>query len=711
MKLTARFASLVFVLLVSVGVSAFAGLSALRQQHIALDAVMNEDTRRLLVITDVRRLFRGMKVQEREQILERDDQHALAMTEVTRSMRDSLAKSLATYASIMPEADRPAVEQLRGAFVRWTDLDDRVVRLALAHEGEAAYELARTHTSDPVSWETLIAGLVASNESRLNRQVAAAGDTYHVGRNVLLASALGAAVFAMIVGSAVFRGIQRMLAEVLATNANLEGLVDQRTQALRAREASMRLMLDNVGDGFFTVDMAGMISAQRSAATDRWFGAVDGEVALWDYLGRIDAKAVDWVKLTFDDFRAAEMPTCVTVDQFPKRLHADGRDLAIEWSALGGEEATTGLLVVVHDVTAQLLAERAEAEQRELARMMQRIAQDKAEFLGFLIDSRTMIEKLQHGGVGPVEAGRIVHTLKGNAGMFGMVGFADLCHEIEQQWTDQARAISSGDVDALNVAWNAIENKVRTLVESPRVTAIEIDDAEYMGIVQAVLDGVPRAHILHQISLWKFEPTRVRLGRLARQAEALASRLSKGPVDVRVEDGGLRLPAQKWQAFWSAMVHVVRNAVDHGLESVEERAALGKGRARITLRTQIRGASLVVACEDDGRGVDWEKLRARGAALGLPHDTEKALVDLMMRDGVSTREEATDCSGRGVGMSAIGGACRDLGGDVSIHSEGSVGTTIEFHFPTAAMVDESTTRLLRRPAKESRAELALVRGA
>jgi chemotaxis protein histidine kinase CheA len=87
------------------------------------------------------------------------------------------------------------------------------------------------------------------------------------------------------------------------------------------------------------------------------------------------------------------------------------------------------------------------------------------------------------------------------------------------------------------------------------------------------------------------------------------------------------------------------------------------------------------------------------------------LVDLMMRDGVSTREEATDCSGRGVGMSAIGGACRDLGGDVSIHSEGSVGTTIEFHFPTAAMVDESTTRLLRRPAKESRAELALVRGA
>ena len=166
MKLTRRFAFLLIVLLVSVGVSAFAGLYSLRQQHHALEVVMKEGTGRLLLVTDIRRLFRAMTVREDEQILETNDRDALAIHESADAIRAELVTTMATYASIMPDDDRDAAAALRRAFERWVELDDRVVALARAHESGDAYLLSKSHATDPVSWEKLAAQLVAANETR-----------------------------------------------------------------------------------------------------------------------------------------------------------------------------------------------------------------------------------------------------------------------------------------------------------------------------------------------------------------------------------------------------------------------------------------------------------------------------------------------------------------------------------------------------------------
>ena len=118
--------------------------------------------------------------------------------------------------------------------------------------------------------------------------------------------------------------------------------------------------------------------------------------------------------------------------------------------------------------------------------------------------------------------------------------------------------------------------------------------------------------ITARLSGWTLEPTERPLARLARYARSLAQRLGKGEIEVDVDGGGVRVEPQRWKGLWSELVHVVRNAVDHGLEAPDERRATAKPpqpRAAPAHAT-MAGERLIIDIEDDGRGIDWDA-RAR----------------------------------------------------------------------------------------------------
>ena len=93
----------------------------------------------------------------------------------------------------------------------------------------------------------------------------------------------------------------------------------------------------------------------------------------------------------------------------------------------------------------------------------------------------------------------------------------------------------------------------------------------------------------------------------------------------------------------------------------------------------------MIRVHDDGRGVDWGRVRSRALDLGLPVETEHDLHEALFADGVSTLEEASEYSGRGVGLGAIREACRLKGGMVRVTSRSGVGTTFEFTFPVETL--------------------------
>jgi two-component system chemotaxis sensor kinase CheA len=131
------------------------------------------------------------------------------------------------------------------------------------------------------------------------------------------------------------------------------------------------------------------------------------------------------------------------------------------------------------------------------------------------------------------------------------------------------------------------------------------------------------------------------------------------------------------------LVHVVRNAVDHGIEAPSEREAEGKDRSgRLRLATRRVGAGYRVEVEDDGRGIDWQAIRARCEEWGYPHATHADLLRALLSPDFSTRAHVTDTSGRGMGLAALASAVSELGGCVDVSSELGHGARWVLTFPS-----------------------------
>lgn len=152
------------------------------------------------------------------------------------------------------------------------------------------------------------------------------------------------------------------------------------------------------------------------------------------------------------------------------------------------------------------------------------------------------------------------------------------------------------------------------------------------------------------------------------------------------------------EALFEPLLHVIRNALDHGIEPGAERTAAGKPPSgTISLRARREGDQVVIDIEDDGRGVDAERVRAvareRGVAseeaLAAMDDAE--VVELIFAPGFSTASEVTSLSGRGVGMDAVRTSIARLGGRVSIASQPGQGALVQFRLPFSVVISHVMT--------------------
>ena len=141
------------------------------------------------------------------------------------------------------------------------------------------------------------------------------------------------------------------------------------------------------------------------------------------------------------------------------------------------------------------------------------------------------------------------------------------------------------------------------------------------------------------------------------------------------------------------LLHLVRNAVSHGLENPDERVAAGKpAEGNITLRASATGDTIAIEVQDDGRGVDAAKVIDRARAAGLidaeTPSTPGALLDILCAPGFSTRDEADRASGRGVGMAVVRTAVEGLGGALTLETQQGKGTHFTIQLPlTLAIAD------------------------
>ena len=467
----------------------------------------------------------------------------------------------------------------------------------------------------------------------------------------------------------------------------LEMVVQARTEQLHERNRHMRLVLDTVNQGFLTIDRALVMSAEKSAVLGEWFGPAHAQQTFTAYLREHDAEFVQRFEVAWEQVIADVLPLALTIDQLPQRFMVVGQHFRAHYTPIEQAGVLTQVLVSISDISAELDRERLEFEQRDVLQIVARVSSDKAGVLEFVREASELVKEIVSTSLtDALVLQRLLHTLKGNALLFGVQTVADVCHELESRVQELGQVLELHERQALHVTWMKLCTNIDVLLGSSEAGRIEIDDAEYEALLRAVLRAESSESLAERIRAWKLEPSARRLNRVAEQAQDIARRLRKNTLLVRVEDHALRLDPRAWASFWSAFVHVIRNAVDHGIESPEERLASGKPAAgNLALVTRLEQSELVIQIEDDGRGIDWQSVALRAQRVGLPFQTEDDLVEALFADGVSTRNDVSEYSGRGIGMGVVREACRARSGRICVSSQRGRGTRMEFRFPRTAV--------------------------
>jgi two-component system chemotaxis sensor kinase CheA len=205
------------------------------------------------------------------------------------------------------------------------------------------------------------------------------------------------------------------------------------------------------------------------------------------------------------------------------------------------------------------------------------------------------------------------------------------------------------------------------------------------------------AQLLRSVLATRVVPLQRVFQRFPRQVREIATRLNK-PVRLLTEGEATEADKVIVEALFEPILHVLRNAIDHGIEAAAQRQAAAKpDTATVTLRGRRDGDQVVIEIEDDGRGIDRaailktairRRLITADAAAQLP---DADILNLIFLPGFSTASEVSDISGRGVGMDAVRAAIERLGGRVLLQSHLGAGTTVRFLLPFTVMMTRVLT--------------------
>ena len=250
--------------------------------------------------------------------------------------------------------------------------------------------------------------------------------------------------------------------------------------------------------------------------------------------------------------------------------------------------------------------------------------------------------------------------------------------------------IDSNKLDILlEVAGESVQatNQAGVLLEKLMQYPCDAAAAEIMKKLLETLNRGSRysTELQHATLSARMQPVGRLFQKFPRLVRELARELGK-EVELDVEGAETEVDRVVVEGLYDPLVHMLRNALDHGIESPDERAASGKpGRARILLRASQLGSTIMIELADDGRGIPVDLIRSKAIAKGLISEhgaqSDEEALKLIFLPGFSTREVASSVSGRGVGMDVVKTAVEKHRGVVSIHSTPGGGTRFEIRLP------------------------------
>ncbi|MGA7776927.1 MAG: HAMP domain-containing protein [Paraburkholderia sp.] len=489
---------------------------------------------------------------------------------------------------------------------------------------------------------------------------------------------------------------------IVAFNGMIEK-IQQSSLQLKQKTADIQAMLQNMQQGILTVVEGAVIHSEYSAYLEAIFETQDiagrslmdlvfGHTDLGaDVLSQVDAAShaclgEDAINFAFNEH--------LLVTEISRRM-PDGRVkvLDLNWSAITDDSDTiVRLMLCVRDVTElRKLAAEASEQKRRLEMIGEILAVSEEKFhhfiessAGFISENERIIRQHSQADREAIaELFRNMHTIKGNARTYNLQYLTNIVHETEQRYHELRQAETEVDWDQDSLMQELA--RVRAAVESyatinevslRRKGASRGDSAERFLMVDIAhieeslrLIEAAKSDDLHALQSMRetvHQSLRVlgtqsvedALSGVLESLPSLAHELGKETPQVRIDDNGYRLRSEASATLKNVFMHLLRNSVDHGIETAEARRTHGKAAAgAIAIQMGVEQGAMQLVLSDDGRGLALNRIRDLALEKGWI-STGQALSDeetaeLIFRPGFSTAEHVTEVSGRGVGMDAV----------------------------------------------------------
>jgi len=271
----------------------------------------------------------------------------------------------------------------------------------------------------------------------------------------------------------------------------------------------------------------------------------------------------------------------------------------------------------------------------------------------------------------------------------------DVTEEVAVEETQKTQG-SEESITSIRVASDKLDelmNQVSELVTTQAGLSMYSEN-NFDPVLNAIADNVEK--LSRQLRDIAFEMTLIQISNLFRRfnrvTRDISNQLGKA-VKFVTEGGETELDKKIIDSLSDPLMHLIRNSLDHGIESREERIKTGKPeKGTIKLSSYYSGAKVYIQIEDDGRGIDAEKIREKAITNRLISKddklSEKEIFDLIFVPGFSLAKSVTDISGRGVGMDVVKKNILDIRGDISVESKMGQGTKITLGLPlTLSVID------------------------
>ncbi|BCZ48143.1 hypothetical protein psyc5s11_42100 [Clostridium gelidum] len=470
-------------------------------------------------------------------------------------------------------------------------------------------------------------------------------------------------------------------------------------QTLDNKNLKLKNILNNVEQGFFNLGQDLLIQEEYSLQCEKIFNSVISYKKLSSILYPKDDNMMKFIdELLVKIFEADISQRKLYLTLLPEEIAINDKVLSLCFKVAKDSKDEDIIMTIITDITEKRFLEKKMHEEQTILKMVVKAIINRDEFRELVNEyeeftgtSFKNIPKEEHE-----HTFRQIHNFKGNFSQYEMVSLINKLNELENKLYEGNHKFHIEDIDGTELsAWlredlDIIETyagkdfmKYGELCYVRKEKLIEIENK-----IREVLPQNELKVILPLIRDLRSKSLKDLMRTYPDYVMKLSERLGKSVNPFEIVGDDIRIDASSYQDMLKAIVHIFRNSVDHGIETEDERLEAGKGQVgNITCRIRDLQDDFQIIISDDGRGINVKLLEQKSLDKGIYTEEElkkmnyEEKINLIFEQGITTKEEANNISGRGVGMSAVKQSVEECGGRIKVDNSEGYGTVFILTLP------------------------------